>query len=537
MESKLITAALEYSERFGYPIIPVNPKDKKPLVKWLEFQQRKATIKEIESWWTKWPNAMIGGVTGQISHDFVIDIDNSQGDEVLSEYLPESLLTPTVTTPRGGKHLHFEHPEENITCKAGILHHVDYRGQGGFIILPPSCNSNGKQYQWIDGLSLVDLPRANLPSALLSYIKELAFVLYKGKNGNGEMLTNVDNELFTEGRRDEDLFSVANSLIKDHWSNTRASQVINMLARNCVPSFSPAEALEKVKSAIKRAEKRERNLTEDVRQWVLCQQNVNFLSTDVNKCLHLSTREEEKSLSVILGRLCEEGLIEKYGNKRGCYRTVEKDADEIDFMGVEEKIVDIAWPFEIEKWVKILPKNIIVVAGEVNAGKTAFLLNVCFMNMGRFKINYYSSEMGALELRDRLKKFEGNIQHWKDNINFRERSSNFADVIKPNDINIVDFLEITEEFYKVAGMIKEIYDKLKKGIAIIALQKNPKTDFGLGGLRSVEKARLYLAIENGIVKIVKGKNWASETNPNGIYRHFKLLSGAKFISIDGWKRD
>ena len=157
-------------------------------------------------------------------------------------------------------------------------------------------------------------------------------------------------------------------------------------------------------------------------------------------------------------------------------------------------------------------------------------------NMGKHKINYFSSEMGPMELRDRLNKFETNLKHWKEHVNFRERSSNFADVIKPNDINIIDFLEITDEFYKIGGMIKEIYDKLKKGIVIIALQKNPKTDFGLGGMRSVEKARLYLSIDSGEIKIVKGKNWASLTNPNGLGRSFKLVHGAKFVPTTEWER-
>jgi hypothetical protein len=153
--------------------------------------------------------------------------------------------------------------------------------------------------------------------------------------------------------------------------------------------------------------------------------------------------------------------------------------------------------------------------------------------MGKFKINYFSSEMGAMELRARLQKFEGNLQHWKDNVNFRERSSNFADVVKPNDVNIIDFLEVTEDFFKVGGMIKEIYDKLKKGIAIIALQKNKGRDLGLGAERSIEKARLYLSIEHGKIKIIKGKNWANpEVNPNGMQWSFKLVQGSKFIVMD-----
>ncbi len=530
----LLESALQYSDQFNYPIIPVNPENKKPLIKWLDFQNRKATKEEINEWWNKWPDAMIGGVTGQISHDFVIDVDNPQGDEALSEYLPESLLTPTAITPRGGKHLHFEHPQDNITIKAGLLPHVDYRGQGGFIILPPSCNSNGKKYQWVNGLSLEDLPRSPLPDMLLSYIKELASSLYRKE----DLQVIQGHKLFQKGTRDDDLFHIANQLVRSNTDEGTVRQVLEILALNCNPPFPHKEISDKISSALSRASRKERNLTEDVEHWVSLTKGL-FSLTEAYISLQILTPGQKNAVHQVMHRLCEKGFIERVPPKNGVYRRIEEAADEINFMGVEEKIIEISWPFEIEKWVKILPKNIIVVAGEPNAGKTAFLLNTCFLNMGRFKINYYSSEMGAMELRDRLKKFgEHLLTHWKENINFRERSLNFADVTKPNDVNIIDFLEITDEFYKIGGMIKEIYDKLKKGIAIIALQKNPHTDFGLGGMRSIEKARLYLSIETGKIKIVKGKNWAEEgNNPNGIYNEFKLYKGAKFVSQGGWKRD
>jgi hypothetical protein len=294
--------------------------------------------------------------------------------------------------------------------------------------------------------------------------------------------------------------------------------------------------MEKVFSAIKRAERKERNITRDVSDWARLQEGY-WLTTDCYRELHLTTREDQKAAIVAIVRLKSDGIIESYGEKRGCFRSINASADEIDFMGTEEKVIDIQWPFEIEKWVKILPKNIVVIAGESNAGKTAFLLNTCWLNMGKFKINYFSSEMGAMELRARLQKFQGNLQHWKDSINFRERASNFDDVIKPNEVNIIDFLEVTgeegREFYRVGGMISEIYNKLKKGIGIIAIQKNKGKDLGLGAERSIEKARLYLTIEHGKIKIIKGKNWAREDcNPNGMEWKFKLVQGAKFVVVN-----
>ncbi len=529
----MLEAAKQYCN-LGYNVIPVN-KDKKALVKWESFQKERSTISQIEQWFKQFKDSNIGIVTGEISNLFVIDSDTPESTLEVQNYLPENIITPIQITPHNGKHFFFKHIE-GFSNRARVAPGIDIRTSGGYIVVDPSVNGDGSHWKWIEGLSLQEVQPIALPDALLSYIKEYAFGFNKETITYNRRITTNDYKMFKEGRRDEDIFHTAYCLINGGMGIEEASQVINILAQNCIPQFPIHEAQEKLISAIKRAGRRERNITQDIRDWVTMTTGDYFETTSCYKELQLTTKEQRKAAVVAFVRLKEEGIIESYGNKRGSYRVIETNVDEIDFLGIEEQTIDIKWPFEVEKWVSILPKNIIVIAGESNAGKTAFLLNTCFMNMGKFKINYFSSEMGAMELRKRLKKFGIDLKHWKENINFRERSSNFADVIKPNDLNIVDFLEITDEFYKVGGMIKEIYDKLKKGIAIIALQKNPGTDFGLGGMRSIEKARLYLSIESGKIKIVKGKNWASETNPNGIYREFSLIQGAKFIDKSDWKR-
>ena len=63
-------------------------------------------------------------------------------------------------------------------------------------------------------------------------------------------------------------------------------------------------------------------------------------------------------------------------------------------------------PFELENLVKIMPGNIIVVAGEPDAGKTAFLLNVLLLNLiykekekekkGGVQPRIWASQTGAL---------------------------------------------------------------------------------------------------------------------------------------------
>ena len=183
-----------------------------------------------------------------------------------------------------------------------------------------------------------------------------------------------------------------------------------------------------------------------------------------------------------------------------------------------------------------MPKNSIIVAGESNAGKTEMLLNVAARNMVDHEVVYFTSEMGGAELKERLQNFTEKLpmQMWS-HCKFIERASDFDIAIRPDAINIIDFLEVHDEFYKIGGLIKKIFDKLNKGIAIIAIQKNPGRDDGLGGQRSIEKARLYISMSPGKIKIVKAKNWVSGLmNPNGLCKNYKLIKGMIFKEDSEW---
>jgi hypothetical protein len=533
-----LEAALIYCEKFGFSVIPVKP-DKKPHIKWEPYQKQRATSDEIKSWWTRWPNAMIGVATGSISGVAVIDIDTQEGREAITRYIPDSLLTPTSKTPKGGQHLYFRSPDKPISNNARVVPGCDFRGEGGYVIAPPSINATGQAYKWL--LSIEESEPADLPEPYILFISSLAVKVcveqkqFDEDSHTKSQLVTGSHKILNLGRRDNDLFHVASSLIKNRTPINEVEQYLEILAKSCNPSFPISEVEEKIKSALKRVERKERNITEEVRQWVLVTDG-HFEVTDYHRESQLVTKEEKHTANVALRRMVVEGLIEKFGDKRGVYRKVEKECDEIDFLNASDQTIDLHWPSEIECFVKILPKNIVVIAGSPDAGKSAFLFNVVRENMNRFKIHYFSSEMGAEEIKDRLKKFEMPLENWK-RCSFKERSSNFSDVIVPNDINIIDFVEIHDEFWKVGGLLKEIVDKLIKGIAIVALQKKAGQDLGRGGLGTLEKPRLYLAIENGRIKIVKAKNWVdSRVNPNGLEVSFKLVDGCKFVNLGDWSK-
>ena len=195
-------------------------------------------------------------------------------------------------------------------------------------------------------------------------------------------------------------------------------------------------------------------------------------------------------------------------------------------------------PFELSDLVEIYEGNVIIFAGVPNTGKTSLALNVIKENRNRFDVHYFNSEMGGAELKKRLDLFPDiGIGDW--NFKAYSRAEKFADVVRPgaNYLNIIDFLEVYDEFYIVGKRIKEIHDKLKGAIAIICLQKNPGQEAGLGGFRSMEVARLVIALDSGRVKITKAKNYRSSENPNGLKKNFKLINGCQIIDKYDWYRE
>ena len=510
----MLNVALEYLNKYHFSVIPLK-KDKRPLIKWEEYQKRLPTEKEVREWFTKYPDANIGIVTGQLSGIAVIDVDK------IGDY--GNIMSPMAQTPRG-EHYYFQY-EEGITNTVNIFgKKCDVRGEGGYVVAPPSINGNGKKYKWIRSLSI----------GLPEFPMEILENKYPPQESGEHSLTSFESgETFVEGRRDNDLFHVAHLLVKGGMEQDAVTNVIRRLALTCDPPFPPKEAEEKVESAVKRAWRKERPLAQELREWVDATLGW-FHVTMCYKELRSITKEDESTIRVYLSRLAKDGVLQKHPTKHGHYRKVEVECLPMDWKNAPTDEFKVKFPLELEDMVSIYPGNIIIIAGEANAGKSAYLLDFIRLNMLEHNIYYFNSEMGASELRIRLELFK-DVDTWK--FNAFERGDSFADVIRPDDVNIIDFLDITDEFWKVGQVIKDIHAKLNKGIALIALQKNFGRDTGRGGALSLEKPRLYLAMGHGRLKIVKAKNWRGTDNPNGKSIDFKLYQGHEFSAISYWKRE
>ncbi len=73
-------AALDLLCKREFSVIPLRPHDKKPMLpSWAEYQRRLPSEEEVDLWWTQWPDANIGIVTGAISGLVVVDVDGAEG--------------------------------------------------------------------------------------------------------------------------------------------------------------------------------------------------------------------------------------------------------------------------------------------------------------------------------------------------------------------------------------------------------------------------------------------------------------------------
>ena len=144
MPKTLLDAALAYASR-GWPVFPLTPHDKTPDGKLAPNGYKNATTDEatIRQWWTTRPDANIGIATGEASGLVVVDLDGPEGEEHAADLPP----TPYVKTGRG-YHLYFAHPGEPVKNRAKIRPGVDLRGDGGYVVAPPSIHPDGTPYAW-----------------------------------------------------------------------------------------------------------------------------------------------------------------------------------------------------------------------------------------------------------------------------------------------------------------------------------------------------------------------------------------------------
>lgn len=253
-------AALSYSAR-GWSVIPMEPRGKRPLVPWIEFQRRRAAASEIELWLQRWPEANVGVVTGRISGIVVLDIDPRHGGlESLAGLQGERGQLPSTveaTTGGDGRHLYFAHPGATVANRVAVRPGIDVRADGGCVVAPPSLHPCGRRYEWTPGRAPQDLVLAPMPSWLRQVLQTAGHA--RRTTAHWQRLV---SEGVAEGERNNTLASLTGHLL---WRGVDPQVALElMLAWNrtrCRPPL-PDEDVAQVVQSITRLHERERDTGE-----------------------------------------------------------------------------------------------------------------------------------------------------------------------------------------------------------------------------------------------------------------------------------
>jgi hypothetical protein len=142
-EPTLAGAAIRYAN-LGVPVFPCAPGGKQPLTP-NGFHDASSSARVVQAWWERHPDANIGLPTGARTGVLVVDVDvhsGGSGFEAFERARADGLGEHwgwLVRTPSGGVHAYYptDADQEQRSWQVPSAH-VDFRGDGGYVIAPPS---------------------------------------------------------------------------------------------------------------------------------------------------------------------------------------------------------------------------------------------------------------------------------------------------------------------------------------------------------------------------------------------------------------
>lgn len=248
-ENTFYEAAITYINQ-GFAVFPLAVKGKNPLTAH-GFKDASKDPAVVKGWWQKWPHANIGIATGQVSGGLCVidmDIDENKGLDgwkCLRDWQDKhGIIAPSwlCNTGRGGKHYYFI-SDEPVTNRVGVIPGVDIRGDGGYVVAPPSIHPNGTPYTWDERLDPAT-------TELHQIDDNIRFLLHKGYDN--PTMKYVAPARIPEGERNHTLFKLACSLQSKGLSDQAIyAAVMSENEAKCNPPLTDKEITAIVKSVQK----------------------------------------------------------------------------------------------------------------------------------------------------------------------------------------------------------------------------------------------------------------------------------------------
>lgn len=188
----------------------------------------------------------IGIATGSLSNIFVIDIDGLEGEQALIKFCPVLPVTLTCKTGRG-RHLFFRRPEGASIKSRSILHKVDCKAEGGYVVGAGSRHLSDTIYSWIDPESTIaeappdllrlvtDPPRKKhkpeIHGDFQSHHQPLSAALAAIEGARNSTAFSSTCQLLREGRTENDIRLLLSGMIAPDFGETEIMRTIQSAKR------------------------------------------------------------------------------------------------------------------------------------------------------------------------------------------------------------------------------------------------------------------------------------------------------------------
>lgn len=254
-------------------MIPLGPRDKRPAFnvlprcsvtgkpKWEEYQTRLPTELELARWFNR-SGLNIGIVCGQVSGGLVVvDFDAIESFDVWCAEEASRWLLPTVETAHG-RHVYLRVTDRINGNHRNNARKIDLRGEGGYVVAPPSVHPEGHQYRWVMGQwseipTFPDTAAVGLPDSIFlrdPIPRRTLPPLRQGQRGMPLSISSFVAQGTFQGNRDRKAYWAALECREAGIPPEQAAQWIQWGLEKSNPDRDPTEwAAEKVRNAYGRS--------------------------------------------------------------------------------------------------------------------------------------------------------------------------------------------------------------------------------------------------------------------------------------------
>jgi hypothetical protein len=215
--------------QFGFHVFPIAPMAKTPVTQHGLLDATR-DVERITHFWLEHPEHNVGIRCGIESELVVLDVDGDEGYDSLKEledHYERLPLTACVKTPRGGEHFYFRHPGRGeVRNTTGFpLSSLDIRGDGGYVLAPPSVGPTGRRYEVDESAQVADLPgwflrllverqasRATLPTDWAEAVKRVI-----GEGERDVEMTRLVGHLWSHGMDAPEIFVWVSALNEKYY--------------------------------------------------------------------------------------------------------------------------------------------------------------------------------------------------------------------------------------------------------------------------------------------------------------------------------